>query len=72
MKALLVGMRKFTSGKTGKDYTTLYIQYENKEVTGKACGDALVEGHELPESLVGKNVDLETDLRGRVLGVVAA
>ena len=72
MKAVLIGMKKFNSQKTGKNYTTVYLEYEDRETLGKACSDALIEGHELSEELINEKVEVEVDLRGRVQGVIPA
>lgn len=69
MKAMLMGMRKFSSSKTNKDYTTVFLVYEDKDVIGQACGDALLNGHDYSEELVGQEVEVDVDLRGRVQGI---
>jgi hypothetical protein len=67
---MLVGKREFSSSKTGKEYTTAFLVYDDKETIGQACKDALINGHDLPDDLVGQEVEVEIDFGGRVQGIV--
>lgn len=72
MKAILVGKREFTSSKTNKDYTTAYLVFEDKDTLGQACKDALLNGHDISDDLVGQEVEVEVNLQGRIEGISLA
>lgn len=72
MEAMCVGMRKFHSSKSDKDFTSVFLVYDDKDTIGQACSDALLNGHDYPEDLVGQEVEVEFNMRGRIEGIAPA
>lgn len=72
MQAKLIGLKRIESSKNGKKYTNAFLVFEDKEAVGKACGEALLNGHDLSDDLVGQDVEVEVDLRGHVQGIAPA
>lgn len=72
MVATLIGKKEISSKKTDKDFTIAYIVFEDKETKGQACKDIILNGHELSDSLVGQQVEVNVGFNGRVQSIEAA
>ena len=49
INAKIVGLRRFTSQKTNKTYTTAYLEYEDKDTKGTATASCF-----LPDDMIGE------------------
>ena len=71
MKAVLVGKKEIKT-KDSRKFTIAYLLFDEKETIGQACKDAFIDGHNLSDSMVGAEVNVEIDFKGRVTDVTAA
>lgn len=71
MVATLIG-KKEISAKDKREFTIAYIVFNEKETAGQACKDCFLDGHNIPDALLGQQVNVEVDFKGRVTEVTAA